>query len=316
MPLSNLPVEQTPSPVTKTTKPLTAEGAVAAAPEFILVTSRGLKASGGCGWPAEAAGSRTHSGGKEKRVIAMDDLLLLGFGPRVGQAAKEALREAARRSEVGSTVTKTDRRRAIVMAGLVLGLAVTVVASLCIGAVKIPLPDVLASLFGTAEDSRYQRCSGNCACRALRWDFSWAALSPSAGVLMQEFSAIRWPTRRSSGRRAAARWARFCDRSRASFLSRHPLLSVLRLLPLAAFAGALLVTGLVQRLSNVGGYTAVATLLLVGVAINASGEFGDWPGDLSFDRCATAHPFVLDAWQPWRVRIGKSWRIRPLSASP
>jgi iron complex transport system permease protein len=43
----------------------------------------------------------------------------------------------------------------------------------------------------------------------------------------------------------------------------------MRLLPFAAFIGALAVTGVVQRLATVSGYTAIATLLLVGMAINA-----------------------------------------------
>jgi iron complex transport system substrate-binding protein len=70
-------------------KPLTAEGAVAAAPDFILVTSRGLEASGGVDGLLKQPGLALTPAGKEKRVIAMDDLFLLGFGPRVGQAAKE-----------------------------------------------------------------------------------------------------------------------------------------------------------------------------------------------------------------------------------
>lgn len=40
-------------------------------------------------------------------------------------------------------------------------------------------------------------------------------------------------------------------------------------LPLAAFIGSLLVTGLVYRLANVGGRTDIATMLLAGIAINA-----------------------------------------------
>lgn len=70
-------------------KPLTAEGAVAAAPDFILVTSRGLEASGGVEGLLKQPGIALTPAGKDKKVIAMDDLLLLGFGPRVGQAAKE-----------------------------------------------------------------------------------------------------------------------------------------------------------------------------------------------------------------------------------
>ena len=49
----------------------------------------------------------------------------------------------------------------------------------------------------------------------------------------------------------------------------HPWLGDLRLLPLAAFAGALAITLLIQALARTGGYTDVATLLLAGVAVNA-----------------------------------------------
>lgn len=167
-------------------------------------------------------------------------------------------------------MTKTDRRRAIVMAGLVLGLVVTVVASLCIGAVKIPLPDVLASLFGTAEDSRYQSVFWQLRMPRIAMGFLVGGTLSVAGVLMQ--GMFRNPLAdpaligASSG---GALGAVFVIVLAHRFFPDIPLLSDLRLLPLAAFAGALVVTGLVQRLSNVGGYTAVATLLLVGVAINA-----------------------------------------------
>ncbi len=70
-------------------KPLTAEGAVAAAPDFILVTSRGLESSGGIDGLLKHPGLALTPAGKEKKVIVMDDLLLLGFGPRLGQATKE-----------------------------------------------------------------------------------------------------------------------------------------------------------------------------------------------------------------------------------
>ncbi|MEX1119850.1 MAG: hemin ABC transporter substrate-binding protein [Terrimicrobiaceae bacterium] len=70
-------------------KPLTAEGAVAAAPDFILVTSRGLESSGGIDGLLKHPGLALTPAGKEKKVIVMDDLFLLGFGPRLGQAARE-----------------------------------------------------------------------------------------------------------------------------------------------------------------------------------------------------------------------------------
>jgi iron complex transport system substrate-binding protein len=70
-------------------KPLTAEGAVGAAPDFILMTSRGLESSGGVDELLKLPGLDLTPAGKAKRVIAMEDTLLLSFGPRLGQAAKE-----------------------------------------------------------------------------------------------------------------------------------------------------------------------------------------------------------------------------------
>jgi iron complex transport system substrate-binding protein len=70
-------------------KPLTAEGAVAAAPDVILVTSRGLEASGGVEGLLKQPGLALTPAGKAGRVVALDDLYLLGFGPRLGQAVKE-----------------------------------------------------------------------------------------------------------------------------------------------------------------------------------------------------------------------------------
>lgn len=156
------------------------------------------------------------------------------------------------------------------MAGLAVGLVVTIVASLCIGAVKIPLPDVLASLSGSAEDTRYQSVFWQLRMPRIALGFLVGGGLSVAGVLMQ--GMFRNPLAdpaligASSG---GALGAVFVIVLAHRFFPEIPILSDLRLLPFAAFAGALFVTGLVQRLSNVGGYTAVATLLLVGVAINA-----------------------------------------------
>jgi iron complex transport system substrate-binding protein len=70
-------------------KPLTAEAAVEAAPEVILVTTRGLEASGGMEGLLKQPGLSLTPAGRTGRVVAMDDLLLLGFGPRLGRAARE-----------------------------------------------------------------------------------------------------------------------------------------------------------------------------------------------------------------------------------
>lgn len=67
-------------------KPLSPEAAVNAAPDVILVTDRSLELMGGpdglLGLPEVAL----TPAGTDRRVIAMDGLLLLGFGPRTGDA--------------------------------------------------------------------------------------------------------------------------------------------------------------------------------------------------------------------------------------
>lgn len=69
-------------------RPLNPEAAVAAAPEVVLVTTATLEALGG----AEAILSRPYlahaPAAATGRLIAMDGLLLLGFGPRIGAATR------------------------------------------------------------------------------------------------------------------------------------------------------------------------------------------------------------------------------------
>lgn len=70
-------------------KPLTAEGAVTAAPDFLLISSRGLETSGGIDELLKQPGLAETPAGQARRIVAMDDLLLLGFGPRLGEATRE-----------------------------------------------------------------------------------------------------------------------------------------------------------------------------------------------------------------------------------
>lgn len=67
-------------------KPLTPEGAIAAAPEVILATDQGLAAAGGVEGLLRLPGLAQTPAGRNRRVAAMDALLLLGFGPRLPQA--------------------------------------------------------------------------------------------------------------------------------------------------------------------------------------------------------------------------------------
>lgn len=67
-------------------KPLTPEGAIAAAPDVILATDQGLAAAGGTDGLLRLPGLAQTPAGRNHRVAALDALLLLGFGPRLPQA--------------------------------------------------------------------------------------------------------------------------------------------------------------------------------------------------------------------------------------
>lgn len=73
-------------------KPLTAEAAVAAAPQFILTLDRGLASVGGTERLLTQPGLDATPAGQKKRVVALDDLYLLGFGPRTGAAILDLAR--------------------------------------------------------------------------------------------------------------------------------------------------------------------------------------------------------------------------------
>ena len=69
-------------------KPLSMEAAAGAAPDVLLVTERTLDRLGGRGAllaRPEVAATRA---GREGRLVVMDGLLLLGFGPRAPEAAR------------------------------------------------------------------------------------------------------------------------------------------------------------------------------------------------------------------------------------
>lgn len=70
-------------------KPLTAEAAAMARPEVILITDEGIKELGGIHslW-GNVALSLTPAG-QHRRVVSMNSLYLLGFGPRLPEAVRE-----------------------------------------------------------------------------------------------------------------------------------------------------------------------------------------------------------------------------------
>jgi len=69
-------------------KPMAAEAVVSAEPDVILMLTRGLGSIGGAEGLMEQPGIKLTPAGKNRRIVAMDDLLLLGFGPRLGTAVK------------------------------------------------------------------------------------------------------------------------------------------------------------------------------------------------------------------------------------
>jgi iron complex transport system substrate-binding protein len=70
-------------------KPLTPESLVAAAPDVILLPTRGLESLGGTNGLLKLPGISETLAGKNKRIVTVDDLLLLGFSPRVGEGVLE-----------------------------------------------------------------------------------------------------------------------------------------------------------------------------------------------------------------------------------
>ena len=74
-------------------RPLTAEAVAASAADVIVIPERGLASVGGAAGLAALPGIAQTPAGRQRRIVALDDQLLLSFGPRTAQAAR-ALREA------------------------------------------------------------------------------------------------------------------------------------------------------------------------------------------------------------------------------
>ena len=75
-------------------KPLSPESATSLAPEILLVTSQGVEQAGGVDSIFAVPGLSLTPAAKEKKVVVMDSLLLLGFGPRTADAALELNRKS------------------------------------------------------------------------------------------------------------------------------------------------------------------------------------------------------------------------------
>lgn len=70
-------------------KPLTPEALVAAQPDVLLLLEAGLESVGGVEGLLQIPGIAETPAGRNRRVVALDDLYLLGMGPRTGQALRD-----------------------------------------------------------------------------------------------------------------------------------------------------------------------------------------------------------------------------------
>lgn len=72
-------------------KPWSAEAVVDAAPDVVVLPSRGLDSLGGATGLLAQPGLAETPAGRAGRIVAVDDLKLLGFGPRIGEGLRELL---------------------------------------------------------------------------------------------------------------------------------------------------------------------------------------------------------------------------------
>jgi iron complex transport system substrate-binding protein len=70
-------------------KPLSQESLAALRPDVIITTTRSLESMGGMDKLLASPGLSQSPAAKQKRILVMDDLLLLGFGPRLPEALKQ-----------------------------------------------------------------------------------------------------------------------------------------------------------------------------------------------------------------------------------
>ncbi len=67
-------------------KPLTPEAVIAAQPDVVLLTDQGLLAAGGIDGVLKLPGLAQSPAGRNRRVISLEAMFLLGFGPRLPAA--------------------------------------------------------------------------------------------------------------------------------------------------------------------------------------------------------------------------------------
>ena len=76
--------------------PLTAEAVATLNPDVILVMTKGLESVGGIDGLVNLPGVAQTNAGRDRRVIAVDDTMLLSFGPRTGRLVDQLAAAIAR----------------------------------------------------------------------------------------------------------------------------------------------------------------------------------------------------------------------------
>jgi iron complex transport system substrate-binding protein len=84
-------VGATPAVRSAATVPLTPEALVAAQPDVLVVTTTGLESVGGIDGLLRIPGVAETPAGRARRVLAYDDQMLLGFGPRMADCLEQLL---------------------------------------------------------------------------------------------------------------------------------------------------------------------------------------------------------------------------------
>jgi len=74
---------------------LATEGLASLDPELIVITQASLDSAGGMSAFMRLPGVGLTRAGRSQRILVMDDLLILGIGPRVGQAVEQLKRAAS-----------------------------------------------------------------------------------------------------------------------------------------------------------------------------------------------------------------------------
>lgn len=178
---------------------------------------------------------------------------------------------------MNAALTIRDTRTAVVIAGLSMLLMLTVLFSLTIGAVSIPVNDVVVILLQKVGLLTHMQVDSmhDVVLSTIRFPRVFmtimigAALGVSGAALQGLF---RNPLVESSligvSGGAASGVVLVIVFGGSFFLAKDSILFH-ALIPVTAFAGGLLATFLVLRLSNQAGKTNIAVLVLVGVAINA-----------------------------------------------